>query len=235
MIHAVTLLLIMYLFGGYSKLIPLACLAGILVVVSYNMSEHKSFRAILNGPRDDRFILLLTFILTVIVDLTVAIQLGMLLSAFLFMNKMAKISNVKSQTDEYVRTQDLSPQDDPNAITKFTLPPNVDVFELEGPLFFAAVFKFKEELAVVDRDVKILILRMRFVPYIDESGVNAIRELYNYLSKHGIKLILSGVQDNVYDELKASGLVAIINIKNIKRVIDAAVARAWEITNEEVK
>ena len=226
-IHALTLLLIMLLFAPLAKLIPMACLAGVLVVVAYNMSEWKSFVSIARGPYRDAGILIVTFLLTVLVDLTVAIQVGMVLSAFIFMEKMSSLSKIN-----LVSNEDSDEVNDPKSISNFKLPQGVEVFEIEGPLFFGAAYKFREEIKILQNKPKALILRMRFVPYIDETGLHAIEEFFEATKKNGTKLVLSGVREEILKDLIKSGVANKIGLDNIKSVIDDAVARVWELTNE---
>jgi len=229
-IHAFTLLLIMLLFAPLAKLIPMACLAGVLVVVSYNMSEWKSFVSITKGPYRDAGILIVTFLLTVFVDLTVAIQVGMVLSAFIFMEKMSSLSKIN-----LVSNEDTDEVIDMKSISNFKLPIGVEVFEIEGPLFFGAAYKFREEIKILENKPLALILRMRFVPYIDETGLHAIVEFYEATLKSGTKLILSGVREEILKDLIKSGVANKIGLDNITTVIDDAVARVWELTNENNK
>src|SRR5579862_2201276 len=156
--HAITLFLIMIFFGRWASLIPLSCLAGILILVAYNMSEWRSFSALLKGPRSDVAVLLATFFLTVLVDLTVAIEVGVVLAVFLFMRRMALVTNVGVVTREF---QDEDESDDPNAIDKRSLPEGVEVFEINGPFFFGAAYKFEEAMDIVERQPKVRIIRMR--------------------------------------------------------------------------
>jgi len=171
MVHALTLLLITLFFGRWAALIPLSCLAAILVVVSYHMSEWRTFRSELTAPKSDVVVLLATFILTVIVDLTVAIEVGMVLAAFLFMRRMAEVTNISIVTRE-LADADGEEEADPNAVRDRSVPNGVEVFEINGPFFFGAAEQFKDTLNQVARKPKVLIIRLRDVPAIDATGLH---------------------------------------------------------------
>jgi SulP family sulfate permease len=230
MMHAVTLLAIMMLVGKWATLIPLSCLAGILVVVAYNMSEWRSFVSILKTSRSDAAILLATFGLTVFVDLTIAIEVGMVLAAFLFMRRMTQISNVDVVTQELY---DKNEGDDPKAISKYRLPKGVEVFEINGPFFFGAAYKFKDSMRFVEVAPKVLIIRMRHVPVIDATGLHTLELVFKEAERMGTKFIISGIQNGVYKELEKSHLLEKIGKDNIKLVIEDALARAEEILKEK--
>jgi SulP family sulfate permease len=174
-VHAVTLLLIMLFVGKWASLIPMATLAGILVVIAYNMSEWENFISVLKGPRSDVAVLLTTFFLTVIIDLTVAIEIEMVLAVFLFMRKMIKFSNVSILTNQ---VDDQVDDFDKEATSNYTIPKDVEVFEITGALFFGAAYKFKDAIKIIERTPKVLIIRMRHVPIIDATGVHVLKEVY---------------------------------------------------------
>ncbi|MES1219713.1 MAG: sulfate permease [Bacteroidota bacterium] len=228
MVHAVTLLLIMLFVGKWAALIPMATLAGILVVVAYNMSEWHSFVALFKGPRSDVAVLLTTFLLTVLVDLTVAIEIGMILAAFLFMRKMIKFSEVN------VLTKDIDDNGkDKNAIENFTIPGNVEVFEITGPLFFGAAYKFKDAMRFIERTPKILIIRMRQVPIIDATGIRTLQEVYKESRQRGTKLILSEVSsEQVMKELQETRLLFLIGKGNVTNSFESALARSYVLLQD---
>ena len=226
MIHAVTLLLIMLFVGKWAALIPMSCLAGILCVVAFNMSEYKSFFALLRGPRADVVILLTTFFLTVFLDLTFAIEIGMVLSAFLFMRNMSKASNI-----DITSMHGESEEEDPKAISKYDVPEGVDVFEINGPFFFGAAYKFKESMRFIETTPKVLIIRMRHVPVIDATGLHALEEVFKYSEKRNTKFLISGIQPAVYEEFKKSGLLKEFGEENVLKNIDDALARAGAIVS----
>lgn len=225
-IHAITLLLIMLFAGKWATFIPMSCLAGILVVVAYNMSEWHSFVNVVKGPRSDAAILITTFLLTVLVDLTVAIEIGMVLSAFLFMRRMAQVCNVSIITNEL---NDKDEKDDPKAITKFNIPEGIDVYEIEGPFFFGAAAKFTESIKIIERTPKVLIIRMRHVPFIDATGLHTLEKIHKECLSQRIKLILSGVKPEVYLAIEKSKLLLKIEKPNVLPSIDEALNRAREI------
>lgn len=190
MVHAITLLLIMLFFGKYAAMIPLSCLAGILIVVAYNMSEWRSFISIMRGSRYDILVLLVTFFLTIFADLTIAIEVGMVLAALLFMQRMSKLSEVSSVDSD----QDLI--EDYESLNK-----GISVYEINGPFFFGAANKYKEVLKEVGIKSNVMILRMRNVPFIDATGMHNFKEVLKTLKHFKVTTILSGVRQTVYDEL----------------------------------
>jgi SulP family sulfate permease len=223
-IHAVTLLLIMLFLGKLAALIPMATLAGILVVVAYNMSEWKHFLTILKGPRSDMAILLTTFLLTVLVDLTVAIEIGMILAVFLFMRNMIKFSNVRAFIGD---PESKDNENDKESLENFTIPKNVEVYEITGPLFFGAAYKFKDAMRLIEKPPKVLIIRMRKVPIIDATGIKIIEEVYRASQQKGTKLILSEVDSTqIMEELKKSRLLFSIGKANVTDTFQTAIDRS---------
>ncbi|HTB32345.1 MAG TPA: SulP family inorganic anion transporter, partial [Bacteroidia bacterium] len=222
-IHAVTLLIIMVFVGKWVTLIPISCLAGILVVVSYNMSEWRSFVSIIRSSKNDSIVLLSTFFLTVLVDLTTAIEIGMVLAAFLFMRRMIQISKVDVVTAELTNETDI---EDPKDIQKYDIPEEVEVFEVKGPFFFGAAYKFKESLHIIEKSPRVLIIRMRYVPVIDSTGLHILEEVFNRAKNTGTVLVVSGIQNEVLTEFKKSGLLDKIGRENVLTVIEDALSRA---------
>lgn len=219
MVHAITLLVIVLVAGKWAGQIPMATLAGILVIVAYHMSEWKNFVAIAKGSKSDAIVLLTTFLLTVIVDLTVAIEIGMVLAAFLFMRNMTKISSVEAFTRDYHESN----QPDSNFPA---LPPGVAVFEINGPLFFGAAYKFKDAIRLIEKKPKVLIIRMRNVPIIDATGINILRDVQASLRETGTRLILAEVNsEQVMAELKQTRLLFAIGKANVLASLDAAIER----------
>jgi SulP family sulfate permease len=222
-VHAITLLLILLFVGKWASLIPIANLAGILVIVAFNMSEWKNFKSILKGPKGDVAVLLITFFLTVIIDLTVAIQIGMVLAVFLFMRKMIRFSDVSILADEIEDTDfgyDL-------VDGKFQIPEYLEVFEITGPLFFGAAYKFKDAMRYLKKHPKVLIIRMRHVPIIDATGIQTLREVYNKSKQHHTKIILSEVHsEQVRKELQDTRLLFAIGKGNVKDSFEEALERA---------
>lgn len=224
--HALVLLLIMLFFGKWATLIPLSSLAAILVVVSYNMSEWRSFKALLSMPRSDVVVLLTTFGLTLIFDLTIAIEIGVVLSVFLFMRRMALVTNVGVVTREF---DDEDENDDPNAIDKRTIPDGVEVYEINGPFFFGAAYKFEEAMNLIDKSPKVRIIRMRNVPSIDSTGLNTLIKVYKDCKKRHIAYLLSDIHTQPLYALAQSKLFYEIGEENIFGNIDDALNRAREV------
>ncbi|ACF11102.1 sulfate transporter [Chlorobaculum parvum NCIB 8327] len=225
-VHAITLLAIMLVFGSWAKLIPMPTLAAILIVVAWNMSEQHIFRQLLKSPKSDVAVLLTTFFLTVIFDLTIAIEIGMLLSVILFMNRMANLTNVGVITGEL---KDVEEEADPNTIITRTIPDGVDVFEISGPFFFGAASKFKDAMHVIGKPPAIRIIRMRKVLSIDATGLNMLKELVNDCRKSDTKLILSGVHVQPLFAMQQYGLADEIGEENIFGNIDDALDHARAI------
>jgi SulP family sulfate permease len=227
-VHAVTLALMMVLFSPWAKLVPLAALAGILVVVSYNMSEAERFVRLLRAPRSDVMVLLTTFILTVLVDLTVAVEVGVVLAALLFIRRMAEVANVEVITNELRGDQDEAA--DPLSMATRQLPPGVVVYEVQGPFFFGAADRFKQAMHEIQERPKVVILRLRKVPAIDATGLHVLDELHRRYRKDGTALILSGIHRQPATALKRSGLWDAFGEENIHTNIDAALERARQLT-----
>ena len=227
-VHALTLLLITLFFGRSAGLIPLGVLAGILVVVAYRMSEWRTFRAELWAPKSDVAVLLATFLLTVLVDLTVAIEVGMVLAAFLFMRRMAEVTNISVLTHEFVDPADDF-ETDPNAVRRRVVPPGVEVYEITGPFFFGAAEMFKDRLGRVAGRPKVLILRLRHVPAIDSTGLNMLRDLVRRCRREGTLVVLSDVHAQPVIALERSGLYEEVKEENVLGNIDDALNRAREV------
>jgi len=206
-LHALFLLLFMLLLAPLARWVPLAALAAILVIVAWNMSDIGKVRhLLLRAPIGDRVVLVLTFLLTVLVDLTVAIQVGVVLAAILFMHRMAGLvavdksqSLVEQDVDDFLRVPEAYDQRD-------ALPPGVEVFRLRGPLFFGAASRVRYLLETVGRPPRVFILRMRDVPMIDASGAEALADLVRQCRKHGTKVIVAGIQPEVAEVLERMGL-----------------------------
>ena len=228
MVHALTLLLITLFFGRWAASIPLATLASILVVVAYHMSEWRTFRSELTAPKSDVVVLLTTFGLTVLVELTVAIEVGMVLAAFLFMRRMAEVTNVSIVTRELADGRDNDDEDDPNSVRKRVIPPGVEVFEINGPFFFGAAEQFKDTLSEIAKKPKVLIIRMRDVPAIDSTGLHALQELAGRCEHEGTLLLLADVHAQPMFALVRSDMLAEIGEQNLFGHIDDALDRARE-------
>lgn len=221
-VHAITLLLILLFIGKWASLIPIANLAGILVIVAYNMSEWKNFRSILKGPRGDVLVLLITFFLTVLIDLTVAIEVGIVLAAFLFMRNMIRFSEVSTLTSE-IEDDDF---DYDLADGKIKIPKGIEVFEITGPLFFGAAYKFKDAMNFIEKNTKVLILRMRYVPIIDATGIQALKEVQKQMKSRHTKIVLSEItSEQVQKELKDARLLFAIGKGNIAGTLEEAIQK----------
>lgn len=228
MVHALTLLLIMLALGDYAKLIPMPCLAGILIVVSYNMSEWRSFRSILKGSAYEIVVLLATFFLTVLVDLTVAIEIGMLLAAFLFIQRMSKLSTVYNVT-----SPDTPANIGSDIVEDYSkLPKGIDIFEISGPFFFAAARQYQEVLQDIGTNSKVVIIRMRHVPFIDSTGINNFRGAIDFMQSKKKTVILSGVRDNVLEDLRKGDLIDLIGKEHIFSSFEEALPYAEQFLQE---
>ena len=221
-IHAVFLLLVLLFIGKWAAMIPMATLAAVLIVVAYNMSEWREFRHLLKSPRGDIAVLLATFLLTVFIELTVAIQVGILLAAFLFLQKMSKEAKVDVITenlrdDEEFKSRDMSTVD---------IPKGVEVFEVYGSLFFGAVSQFKESIRVVANRPKVVILRMREVSHIDASGIHILEELVKESHKSGTSVVFSAVSGPVRDVMRESEFIELVGAENFVEDIFAALEMA---------
>lgn len=225
LVHALTLLMIMMVFGRWASLIPLATLAAVLVVVAYHMSEWRHFVRLFRSPRNDIFVMLTTFALTVFVDLTVAIEVGVVLSALLFMQRMGSATQVRHVSGQGGFSLDEEQEDD-RSISLYQIPQGVEVFEVHGPFFFGATNQFKDTLSIIEQPPKILILRMRHIFTIDATAIRVLEDVLEKTRSEQTHLILSGVQDNVLTKLKRTRLYADLGEQQIVRHIDAALDRA---------
>jgi SulP family sulfate permease len=223
LIHALTVLLVTLFFSRWVTYIPLAVLAGILVVVAYHMSEWRTFRGELRSPGSDVMVLLATFLLTVLVDLTVAIQVGMVLAAFLFMRRMAEVTNVSIVTREI---QDRPDEADPNASARRDVPEEVLVYEVNGPFFFGAADRFRDTLSQVERQPKVMIVRMRNVPAMDSTGLRALTDVWEKNRAAGTLMLLSDVHAQPMMALAKSELLDRIGDDNLFGNLDDALNRA---------
>ena len=228
MFHALTLLLITLFFGRWAGSIPLATLAAILVVVAYHMSEWRTFRSELSAPKSDVAVLLTTFLLTVLIDLTVAIEVGMVLAAFLFMRRMAEVTNVSIVTRELADGMEGDEEDDPNSVRKRAVPRGVEVFEISGPFFFGAAEQFKDTLRQVAKKPQVLIIRLRDVPAIDSTGLHALHELARSCKHDRTLLLLADVHAQPMFALARSDILEEIGETNLFGNLDDALDRARE-------
>ena len=229
LVHAIVLLLIFLFLMPYVSYVPMACLAAILVQVAYNMSEWKTFKYLLRGDKSDVAVLLITFFLTVIFDLTIAIEVGVLLAIVLFVRRVMQTTHVNVLNgDSVAATEDseLASMDDTD---RLAIPNGVEVYEIDGPFFFGLASRFEELESAKGGNVKVRIIRMRKVPFIDSTGVNNLKNLCERTSKRGVTVILSGVTDKVYQTLKKFGVDEEIGNQNIFPHIVPALERANEL------
>jgi len=207
MVHAVVLLLITLFFGKWAALIPMATLAAILVVVAYHMSEWRTFVDEFRGPKADVAVLLVSFVLTVVVDLTVAIEVGMVLASFLFMHRMSEVTNVSAVTRELRREAAGEDELDDDAIGTHAIPAGVDVYEINGAFFFGAAEAFKDTLTQVARRPKVLIVRMRNVSLLDATGMRALRDVVRRSRAEGTVLLIAEIHTQPLATLERSALM----------------------------
>jgi SulP family sulfate permease len=225
MVHAATLLLITLFFGRWAGLIPLSTLAAIVLVVAYRLSEWRVFGMELRAPKSDALVMMTTFLLTVLVDLTTAISVGMVLAAFLFMKRMAEVTNVTMVTREFEEPGGAT-GDDAGAIFRRKVPAGVEVYEINGPFFFGAAEKFKDTLSQVSKKPRALIIRMRNVPAIDSTAMHALRDLIRRTRRDGTLVLLSDVHSQPLIALGRSELLDEIGedhlFGNVDQALDAA-------------
>ena len=231
-IHSIVLLLIVLFLGDLTKHIPMACLAGILVIVAYNMSEWRTFVSLVKQSSSTRAILLTTFLLTVIFDLTIAIAVGLLLAVFAFLKRMNESTEVSHTTGKLDLTSESEMQVADGEKDILHLPDTVEVYEIRGPFFFGVANKFDEKMRLSGKHHNIRIIRMRKVPFIDSTGLNNLEILCRNSRKEKIHVILSGVNSEVRDKIEKSNIPDLVGRENICSNIHLAVQRATELHNE---
>ena len=229
-IHAIVLVLIFLFLMPLAKYIPMACLAGVLVVVSYGMCGWRSFLALMKNPKSDVTVLLITFFLTIIFDLTIAIEVGLIIACLLFMKRMSETTDVKVIMDE------IDPNDESDIKLEnnehLIIPDGVEVYEINGPYFFGAGNRFEEIMASFGDRPKVRIIRMRKVPFVDSTGIHNLTNLCIMSQKEGIQIVLSGVNPKVHAVLARSGFYELIGEENICSHINIALEKAKEIAGE---
>ena len=226
-IHAVVLLLIFLILMPYAQYIPMACLAGVLVIVSYNMSGWRTFRQLLKNPKSDISVLLITFLLTVIFDLTVAIEVGLMLACLLCMRRMAETTQVSVLTDEIDPAEEVDFE--ATNLEHFKIPDGCEVYEINGPFFFGIANRFEEIMGRMPRRPKVRIIRMRKVPFVDSTGMHNLQNLIEMSRQQGIHVILSGVNTKVHEVLMRNDFGTIVGEENILPHINLALQRANEV------
>lgn len=241
MTHSIALLVILLFAGPWVSKVPLGALAAILVMVSYHMSEWRSFAGLLRAPKSDIAVLIITFALTVFVDLTVAVQVGVVAASLLFMRRMAEVTNIEGISGEL---RDRDAEDDPNEITQVRkrrrtvggreIPAGVEIYEVNGPFFFGAADKLKDVMTEIARPPKVLILRMRNVPAIDATGIHALEQMAKKCRAQGTRLILSEVRSQPLRALVRARKLEILGGRaNLARTLDAAIAGAVRSDTED--
>jgi SulP family sulfate permease len=226
MTHAVVVLLTLLFLGRWARWVPLATLAAVLFVVAYHMSEWRSFAHLLKTPKSDVAILLTTFLLTVFVDLTVAVEVGVVLAAFLFMKRMADVTNVGAITQELSDAPDGTMQGDAGGIARRQVPAGVEVYEVNGPFFFGAADKIKDVLHFVAKKPKIFILRLRNVPAMDASGIRVLDDLFESFSHQSVRFVISGIHAQPLVALDRAGRLDRYGRENFVATIDEALELA---------
>jgi len=230
-IHALTVLLITLAFGAWAEIIPLATLAGILLVVAYRMMEWRVFRAELRGPRSDAVVLVTVFVLTLLVDLTVGIGVGVVLASLLFVRRMATMTEIRSMTA--LEDWDENGTDEP--LPREAIPPGVEVYDVAGPFFFGAAEQFKDTLAAVSRKPRVLVVRMRRVPFIDSTGLNVLRDLVRRTQRDGTTVLIAEIQDQPLQSLQRGGLVDLVGSDHIVGSLELAIAMSDQIASKKPK
>ncbi len=224
MIHAVVLLLILLFLMPLASYIPMACLAGVLVIVSYNMSEWRTFKVLLKGSKSDVSVLLITFFLTVIFDLTIAIEVGLVIAALLFMRRVSGTTKISVATDK------LNPMDETDMqLTKeehLVIPKDVEVYEIDGPYFFGIANKFEEQMIQREQHPKVRVIRMRKVPFIDSTGQHNLTNFVKNCRREHIIVVFSGVNDQVHETLHKTGFYELVDEHNVCPNINEALRRA---------
>ena len=225
MVHSVTLLLILVVLMPYAAWIPMPAIAAILFMVAYNMSGWREFVSLCkSSPKSDILVLVTTFVLTVVFDLVVAIEVGIVMAAMLFLMRMSNVTEVKSW--KYLG-EDIDEKNDPMALKYKVVPKNTLVYEIIGPMFFAAADKFLD--ISFEPGVKVLIIRMRGVPAMDVTALRSLKKIHATCKKRGVTLLLSHVQEQPYAMMAKAGFVQEIGEDNFCANIDAALEKAGEI------
>lgn len=230
-IHAVVLLVIFLVLMPLAAYIPMSCLAGVLVIVSYNMSGWRTFMQLMKNPKSDVIVLFITFLLTVIFDLTIAIEVGLLIACLLFMKRMAESTQIKVIADE------IDPNDETDAEVHeehLRIPQGVEVYEINGPYFFGIANKFEELMTAMEDHPKVRIIRMRRVPFIDSTGIHNLQNLCEMSHREGTHIVLSGVTPNVYSVLEHNGFCHLLGKDHICPNINVALERASAIVKRKI-
>lgn len=231
-VHSVFLMGIVLFLGNLTKHIPMVCLAAILIVVSYNMSEWRSFVKLLKNSKADVAVLLTTFLLTLIFDLTIAIEMGLILAVFLFLKRTNEVTKISVTKDKLVLVDETGRTFDKETLI---LPKGIEIFEIDGPFFFGIANKFEESMRVIGDKAKVRVIRLRKVPFIDSTGLHNLESLCEKSKDDGIQVILSGVRPSVHDTIQKSKIFEMIGEENICSNIDIALARANILLDAQTK
>lgn len=223
-IHAIVLLLVLLFMGPLVGLIPMPCLAAVLIIVSYNMSGWKTFVSLSHNPKSDFAVLMVTFILTVIFDLTIAIEVGLLLAIVLFIKRTSESVNIKQFKDSI--DPNMESDIKLNSEEKLIIPKGIEVYEIDGPYFFGIANKFEEIMSMVGDKPKVRIIRMRKVPFIDSTGIHNLEILVEQSKKESIQIVLSGVNTQVHESLLKAEFTQTLSNDNICPNINVAIERA---------
>ena len=226
-VHALILLLVLLFMGPLVGLIPMPCLAAVLIIVAYNMSGWRTFVSLYKGPKSDFAVLMTTFVLTVIFDLTIAIEIGLLLAVVLFLKRTSESVEIRHFHDEIDPNQELDIQI--NSEEKLTIPEGVDVYEIDGPYFFGIANKFEEVMSRISQKPKVRIIRMRRVPFMDSTGIHNLEVLIEQSQKEGVQIVLSGVNPQVRKALEKADFNKLIPTENICSNINVALERSKEL------
>lgn len=230
LIHAVVLLLILLFLGNLTQHIPMACLAGVLVIVAYNMSEWRTFKNLLKGQKSDVAVLIATFLLTVIFDLTIAIEIGLLLALVLFLRRISESTQISIFKHDIDKPEFIEGNTENE---KLLLPKGVEVYEIEGPFFFGVANKFEETMKQLGDKPRVRIIRMRKVPFMDSTGIHNLESLIKLSKKDKTTILLSGVNDQVAALLEKSGISNELGAENILHNVEAALRRANELIQKK--
>lgn len=228
-VHAVVLIMVLLFMGSLVGMIPMPCLAAVLVMVSYNMSGWRTFVSLAKSPKSDFAVLMTTFVLTVVFDLTIAIEIGLLLAVILFIRRTSEATSIKAFKGEIDPNNDT---DFHHNEEKLQIPDKTEVYEIIGPYFFGIANKFDELMSRYAEKPSIRIIRMRRVPFIDSTGIHNLETLCMQSKKEGIQIVLSGVNDNVRKTLKKAGFYNVLPEEFVCSHIDIALAKAEELVKK---
>ncbi len=231
MVHAVTLLLIMIIFMPLAKMIPLTSLAAVLIVVAYNMSEWREFKELFKSPKSDVIVLLATFLITVIIDLVKAVEIGIVLASFLFIKRMSEVSSFNiTKMDASEESDNGTNFDFIKESKKIQTTDRIQIYEINGPFFFGAADKFLEAINSLGSRTDILVIRMRYVPMMDATALHAFKRMINMCNNKKIKILISGINEQPFNVLKKAEIIKVIGEENFFEEVDEAIKIAATIS-----